>query len=153
MTELDCNVFWQNKLKENIYKDFPDEKSQKATLEYKEKCGIYDKKVTDCISLNTRINMETAILGSDALIYFESNKKGDPKYLEELKKEFKEKNCTKVIEQYRQKELKGVADKFSYLDKIRIEEESKYVRNQRIFFGALILLGGVVMITMFGKNK
>jgi hypothetical protein len=49
--------------------------------------------------------------------------------------------------------LGDVASKFSALDKARIEEESKYVRNQRIFFGALILLGGVVMITMFGKNK
>jgi hypothetical protein len=153
MNELDCLNFWQNKLKENVFKDFPDEKSQKATLEYKEKCSIYDKKSLDCISLNSRIAIQTAELGNQALMYFQYNKISDPKYLQELKKEFNEKGCTKLIEQYRQKELKGVADKFSYLDKIRIEQESKYVRNQRVFFGALILLGGVVMITMFGKNK
>ena len=56
----------------------------------------------------------------------------------EQKKEFNDNDCTKVIEQYRQQELGDVANKFSTLDKARIEEESKYVRNQRIFFGALI---------------
>lgn len=152
MNELDCNVFWQNKLKENVFKDFPDEKSQQATLEYKEKCGMYDKKVTDCISLNTRIAIQTAELGNEALMYFQSNKITDPKYLEQDKKEFQEKGCTKIIEQYRQKELKSVADKFGYLDKTRIEQESKYVRNQRVFFGGLVLLGGIVIITMFGKK-
>jgi hypothetical protein len=153
MNEIDCNNFWQNKLKENIFKDFADEKSQKATLEYKEKCGMYDKKVTDCISLNTRIGIQTAELGNQALMYFQSNKISDTKYLEQDKKEFNEKGCTKIIEQYRQKELGKVASKFSGLDKARIEEESKYVKNQRIFFGGLVLLGGVVIITMFGKKK
>ena len=69
------------------------------------------------------------------------------------RKEFNDNDCTKIIEQYRQQELGDVASKFSALDKARIEEESKYVRNQRIFFGGLVLLGGVVIITMFGKKK
>jgi hypothetical protein len=153
MNELDCNVFWQNKLKENILKGFSDEKSKQDTLEYKEKCEVYDKKSLDCISLNTQIGIMQSELGNQALMYFENNKVNKKEDLDKLKKSFSEQGCTKVIEQYRQKEVGKVVDKFSSLDKARIEQESKYVRNQRVFFGGLVLLGGLVIITMFSKNK
>ena len=68
-------------------------------------------------------------------------------------KEFNDNNCTQLIEKYRQSELGHVVGKFSTLDKARIEAESIHERNQRIFFGALVLLGGVVIITMFSKKK
>ena len=39
------------------------------------------------------------------------------------------------------------------MDKQRIEEDSKYQAKQRIFFGALVVLGAVLMVTMFGKKE
>jgi hypothetical protein len=69
------------------------------------------------------------------------------------KKYFADKGCVQILEKYRQAELGKTIGKFSSLDKARIEAGSVYERNQRIFFGALVLLGGVVLITMFGKNK
>ena len=69
------------------------------------------------------------------------------------KKKFADKGCLQKIEKYRQAELGKVAEKFSSLDKSRIQAESIYERNQRIFFGGLVLIGGIVILTMFSKNK
>ena len=113
-----------------------------------------DEKHLKCITINSDLQ-KVNLFQTDGERYWDEKGKGYNREvaLFKLKKDFNDNDCTKVIEQYRQQELGDVANKFSGLDKARIEEESKYVRNQRIFFGALILLGGVVMITMFGKNK
>lgn len=153
-TQDECSSFWQNKVRENIFKGFPDLKSKQAEIEYKEKCGMYDKKVLDCISLNTEIQGQISALGNQALLIFENDKnKNLSSYLAKSKKEFNDNNCTQLIEKYRQSELGDVVGKFSALDKARIEAESIYERNQRIFFGGLVLIGGIVIITMFSKKK
>jgi hypothetical protein len=38
------------------------------------------------------------------------------------------------------------------MDKKRTEEESKYRAKQRIFYVALVVLGAVFIVTMFGKK-
>lgn len=152
-TEQECSIFWENKSRENIFKGFPDEKSKQAELEYNQQCGMYDTKVLDCIRLNADVQNKTAILGNQALMYFESGKSLSKEVLDKAKKSFEDKGCLKIIEAYRQGELGKVAEKFSALDKARIEAESIYERNQRIFFGGLVLIGGIIIITMFGKKK
>lgn len=153
-TEQECSIFWDNKVKENIFKGFPDEKSRQAELEYNQKCGMYDPKVIDCIRLNSNIEFLNSRIKNQELMYFENEKYVITKEgLDKQKKSFADKGCLKVIEQYRQAELGKTISKFSGLDKARIESESIYERNQRIFFGGLVLLGGIVIITMFSKKQ
>jgi hypothetical protein len=113
-----------------------------------------DEKHLKCITINSDLQ-KVNLFQTDGERYWDEKGKGYNREvaLFKLKKDFNDNDCTKVIEQYRQQELSKVANKFSSLDKARIEEESKYVRNQRVFFGGLILLGGVVIITMFSKKK
>ena len=86
-------------------------------------------------------------------MYFDSDKTLKKETLDKARKLYEDKGCVKIIEQYRQAELGKVVEQFSGLDKSRIEAESIYERNQRIFFGALVLIGGIVVITMFSKKK
>ena len=130
-------------------------KLAEAEAEYSQKCGMYDEKESKCININSQLQALIQLQGASALSPFESssNQYNSSSAIARYRKEFNDNDCTKVIEQYRQQELGNVASKFSALDKARIEEESKYVRNQRVFFGGLVLIGGVVIITMFSKNK
>ena len=166
-TKDECSKFWGNKLMNEGFISLPSELRDKlkdpvllkkmadADAEYSQKCGKYDDKQLKCISINSKLQSLIQLQGASASSYFDNkrNQYESTEAIDRTRKEFNDNDCTKVIEQYRQQELGDVANKFSTLDKARIEEESKYVRNQRIFFGALILLGGVVMITIFGKNK
>jgi len=152
-TEKECSVFWLNKFSQGILKGLPDEKSKQAELEYNKLCGMYDQKVIDCIALKSDLDVKTNMYGNQGLSYFESDKTFSKDILDKARKTYEDKGCVKIIEQYRQSELGKVAEKFSALDKARIEEESKYQAKQRIFFGGLVLIAGIVVITMFGKKK
>jgi hypothetical protein len=166
-TKDECSKFWGNKLMNEGFISLPPELRDKikdpvvlkkmadADAEYSRECGKYDEKQLKCISINSKLQSLLQLQGASASSYFENkrNEYESTEAIDRTRKEFNDNDCTKVIEQYRQQELGDVANKFSSLDKARIEEESKYLRNQRVFFGALILLGGVVIITMFGKKK
>lgn len=153
-TQQECSQFWAKKLiEEGVFQGLPDAKSKQAELEYKQKCGMYDPKVLECIYLKADVDTKTSLYGNQGLMYFESGKTFKKESLDQARKLYEDKGCVKVIEQYRQAELGKVAGKFSGLDKARIEEESKYQTKQRIFFGGLVLIAGIVVITMFGKNK
>jgi hypothetical protein len=67
-----------------------------------------------------------------------------------LKKEFNDLGCAKKIEEKKQVVLKNVLNTFSALDASRINENTTYERNKRIFFGASILLIG---LSIFLTNK
>ena len=58
-----------------------------------------------------------------------------------------------LISEFRAEVIGGITGSFSEMDKQRIEAESKYQAKQKIFFGAIILLGAVLIITMFGKKE
>ena len=121
--------------------------------EYSKKCGMYDEKELNCIRINSQLQSVIQIAGAKALSPFESERGNYAEQIARYRKQFNDNNCTQLIEKYRQSELGNVIEKFSGLDKARIEAESIYERNQRIFFGGLVLIGGIVIITMFGKNK
>jgi hypothetical protein len=153
-TEQECSQFWGKKLmEEGVFQGLQDVKSKQAELEFDQKCGMYDPKVLECIQLKADVDTKTALYGNQGLMYFESGKTFNKENLDQARKLYENKGCVKVIEQYRQSELAKVTKKFSGLDKARIEEESKYQTKQRIFFGGLVLIAGVVIITMFGKRK
>jgi hypothetical protein len=66
---------------------------------------------------------------------------------------FEDKKCGAKIGEFRADNIKSITDVYSGMDKQRIEEDSKYQAKQRIFFGALVVLGAVLMVTMFGKKE
>jgi hypothetical protein len=152
-TEQECSLFWEKKFLSGAVKGLNDEKSKQAELEYKEKCGSYDPKILECISLNSEMQSKISLFANQSLLSSDKDKTIAKQNIENVKKAFNHKGCIKLIEQYRQAELGKVVSKFSDLDKSRISAESIYERNQRIFYGALILLGGIVIITMFSKKK
>jgi len=73
--------------------------------------------------------------------------------LEALKKEFEKSKCGDKIGEFRAEEVKSILGVYNEMDKKRIEEESKYQAKQRIFFGALVVFGAVLIVTMFGKKE
>lgn len=107
----------------------------------------------ECIDLKKDLDVKTSLYGNQALIYFDSDKTFKKESLDKARKLYEDKGCVKIIEQYRQAELGKVIGKFSELDQTRIESESVYERNQRIFFGGLVLVAGIVVLTMFSKKK
>jgi hypothetical protein len=112
-----------------------------------------DQKTQNCIIINKQLQGAIQLQGAKSLSPFDSESNVNAETIARYRKQFNDNNCTQILEQYRQAEIGSVIDKFSGLDKARIEAESIYERNQRIFFSALVLIGGVVIITMFGKNK
>ena len=163
-TEQECSQFWFEKFKLGIYPiDFkfnngiaptPTVKSNEAELEYKQKCGMYDKELLDCIVIDNVLQSQINKYANQSSMYYEDLKdKNLPTAIENSKKKFADKGCLQKIEKYRQTELGKVAEKFTALDKARIQAESIYERNQRIFFGGLVLISGIVILTMFSKNK
>jgi hypothetical protein len=156
-TKKECADFWRNKsLIQNIVRGVANSKElAEAEAEYSQKCGMYDEKELKCINLNSQLQGLIQLQGASALSPFESssNQYNSSSAIARYRKEFNDNNCTQIIEQYRQSELGDVVGKFSALDKARIEAESIYERNKRIFFGGLVLIGGIVIITMFSKKK
>ena len=163
-TELECAYFWIQKSNYGIYpigfkfsngnapKTHP--KTNEAELEYKQKCGMYDKELLECIVIDSTLKGYLSKSTNDSLRYYEDHIDTIlPTNIADSKKKFADKGCLQKIEKYRQSQLGKVVDKFSILDKERIQAESIYERNQRIFFGGLVLIGGIVILTMFSKNK
>ena len=73
--------------------------------------------------------------------------------LDALLKKFDDSKCGAKIAEFRADNIKSITDVYSGMDKQRIEEDSKYQAKQRIFFGALVFLGAVLIVTMFGKKE
>ena len=128
---------------------------ERIKSDYKDKCGMYDEKELMCIGINSRLQALKSLKSASALSAFESssNMYNSSSAIAREQKLFDDNNCIKLIEQYRQEELGDVLAKFSGLDKARIEADSIYQRNQRVFFGGLVLVAGVVIFTMFSKKK
>jgi hypothetical protein len=72
---------------------------------------------------------------------------------QQYKNEFLKNKCDKVFSDYALGQVSEVSEKYKGIDKERIETASKKIRNQRIYFGASILLVGLVSIIMFSKKK
>jgi len=115
--------------------------------------NFIDEKTQNCININRQLQSVIQLGGAMSLSPFDTERYDYKEPIARYRKQFDDNNCAQLIEKNRQSELGVVIDKFSGLDKARIEATSIYERNQRIFFGGLVLIGGIVIITMFGKNK
>jgi hypothetical protein len=75
------------------------------------------------------------------------------KILTEETKKFQDLGCPKKIEENRQVAVSKTIDKYSELDKKRIEAESKYQQKIRIFMGATVLIIVLTTIFLFKTKK
>jgi hypothetical protein len=115
-------------------------------------CGK-DPETDACIALQGRITSTQS-----SIQYARStrdNKHADSltKTLETMVKEFNDSKCGEKVGAYRAGVVRSISESFQALDKTRIEEQSKYQAKQKIFFGAIVLVGAVLIITMFGKKE
>ena len=106
-----------------------------------------------CLSLQSQIASKRS-----SIIYFQnvqdtSKANQMTSELSALVKQFEDNKCGDKINEFRSEAIGSIVDVYGEIDKTRIEEESKYQAKQKIFFGGLVLIGAVVIITMFGKNK
>ena len=116
-------------------------------------CGKSNPETDACIELDARI---TSLQSS--MTYFQKVKdfKGAEtisNQLNDLRKKFDDGKCGDKLSVFRAKGVASVSDEFNQIDKARIEADSKYQAKEKIFFGAIVLFGAVIMLTMFGKNK
>lgn len=74
--------------------------------------------------------------------------------LNEHKLFFETNGCAKKIEEVASVETSKVINQFTALDTARITADTTYQVQQKVFFGGLVLVAGLVIITMFnGKQK
>jgi len=117
-----------------------------------------------CLSLNTTINLYINQIATD---YKQSlNNRDDGSFnintftadklkeaLSKAKEDFKNYNCISEVEASRQEVVGDIASEYSTYDKQRIEAESIYERNKRIFFGGVVLIFGLTLIMTLTKSK
>lgn len=117
-----------------------------------------------CLTLNSSINLYINQIASDSKQslnsttdnLFNINSLTASKLKEALnraKLDFITYNCVKEVEASRQEVVGNIASEFSTYDKERIEAESIYERNKRVFIGGVILIFGLGLIMTFKKSK
>lgn len=119
---------------------------------------VVDTDSSDCIYINTQIKFLTDIILSETkLAPYDKRKYADieiyKKTLAQYKLDFETKGCSLALNKIAQAETNKTIAQFTDLDKARIEEETNYQLKQRVFFGGLVLVAGLVIITMFNGNK
>ena len=117
-----------------------------------------------CLTLNSSINLYINQIASDSKQslnsttdnVFNINSLTASKLKEALNKaklDFINYNCVAEVEASRQEVVGSIASEFSTYDKKRIEAESIYERNKRVFIGGVILIFGLGLIMTFKKSK
>ncbi len=113
-----------------------------------EKCVYTDSQIKSLTSIISSINQQPKY-NSRELISPESLKVK----LNEYKLFFDTNGCAKKIEQVASIETSKVINQFTALDTARITADTTYQVQQKVFFGGLVLVAGLVILTMFNKNK
>lgn len=117
-----------------------------------------------CLTLNATIDLYTSQIANDYKQYLNNKDFGTfnmntftaenlKQALNEAKNDFKNYNCVSEVEASRQEVVGGIVSEYSNYDKLRIEAESIYERNKRIFFGAVVLIFGLGLIMTIKKSK
>ena len=73
--------------------------------------------------------------------------------LNSFKQSFSKNDCDKVLIESKLKNVDALVDKYSDIDKIRIETESIKQRNYRLILGAVVLISGLLIVVTISKKK
>jgi hypothetical protein len=115
-------------------------------------CGK-DPERDACISLQSQITSMRSTISYFYSIRDNETAQQRTAELDKLLKKFDDSKCGSKIGEFRADAIKSITDIYGGMDKQRIEEDSKYQAKQRIFFGALVFFGAVLIVTMFGKKE
>ena len=107
----------------------------------------------DCLELERQINK--LVLNTDFWNKQLNSKQAKAsKELSDIrKKQSQDLNCAKVIADERGKVISSSAEKYSEVDKVRIQTESIKNRNKQVVFGGAILLIGLGLIITVTSKK
>jgi hypothetical protein len=108
----------------------------------------------DCLELNRQINKLVNNADYWRKEFNEEQANASKSLSDKRKKQSQDQNCAKVIAEERGKVISSIADKYSEVDRIRIETDSIKKRNKQIAFGGAILLIGLgIIISLTYKKK
>jgi hypothetical protein len=116
--------------------------------------SLYFPETKDCVELNRQINK--LVSNTDFWRKELNEEQANPSKTlsDSKKKQSQDLNCAKVIAEQRGKVISSIADKYSEVDRIRIETDSIKKRNKQIAFGGAILLIGLgIIISLTYKKK
>lgn len=119
---------------------------------------VVNTEAMDCIALNEQINaLINTIAEQTKLALYDSRLNSSvesmKKTLAQYKLDYETKGCSLILNKLEQSETNKTISEFTALDEARINEETSYKTKQRIFFGGLVLVAGLVILTMFNKKK
>jgi len=117
-----------------------------------------------CLSINKSIDLYISQIASDSKQSLNNRDDGAfnmntftaeklKEALSKAKEDFKKYNCISEVEASRQEVVGNIFSEYSSYDKKRIEAESIYERNKRIFFGGVVLIFGLTLIMTLTKSK
>ena len=107
----------------------------------------------DCLELDRQINKLVNNTNYWTKQFNEEQANASKSLSDSRKKQSQDQNCAKVIAEERGKVISSIADKYSEVDRIRIQTESIQKRNKQIAFGGAILLIGLGIIISFTYKK
>lgn len=107
----------------------------------------------DCLELDRQINKLVNNTNYWTKQFNEEQVNASKSLSDRRKKQSQDQNCAKVIAEERGKVISSIADKYSEVDRIRIQTESIQKRNKQIAFGGAILLIGLGIIISFTYKK
>jgi hypothetical protein len=107
----------------------------------------------DCLELDRQINKLVSNTNYWTKEFNEEQANASKSLSDRRKKQSQDQNCAKVIAEERGKVISSIADKYSEVDRIRIQTESIQKRNKQIAFGGAILLIGLGVIISVTYKK
>lgn len=110
-----------------------------------------EKLQADILALQNNIARDTVLALYDGRLRDKITQ--DKADLESKRKAFKDLQCELKLAELKANEVIGIAETFSEYDKKRIEAESIYQRNKKIFFSSVVLVSAFLLIWGFSKNK
>lgn len=117
-----------------------------------------------CLGLNEKIESYTSQIASDFKKSINDKNAGLfnvnafyaenlTKALDDVKKDFITYDCQAEVEASRQEVVAKIGTEYSAYDKARIQAESIYERNKRVFIASIVLVGALAVIMTFAGSK
>lgn len=118
----------------------------------RERCIELDKKITNQIDLVN--NMGKSLLQLDVTQNASLNYQIDAqkKILQDMKSEYDKNGCVLEVEAKKQETVMGVIEEFSAYDKARIDAQTTYERNKKVFYGFMVIVLALTMVITYKKE-
>lgn len=119
----------------------------------RQRCLDLDKKIINQIDLINNMGRRLLQLNVTESVSLNYQIDTQKKLLQDMKNEYNNNGCISEVESSRQEVVGAIISEYSSYDKQRIEAESIYERNKRVFFGGVVLIFGLALIMTLKKSK